>query len=132
MTFMFLAVSAFDMALSIIGVAAAASFSNGSSPFIPSLASETCAGRMTRRLMTCFASPGLASLSLGCNRCPIAEIGANRMMKNSESKKRARESEVFILRCLLLSFVGLLIGRGLGLQRMDAAHNHQTVHRRGL
>src|SRR5262245_45133733 len=116
----------------MIGVAAAASFSSGSSPFIPSLASETCAGRMTTRLMTCFATPDLASLSLGCNRCPIARMGANRMMKNSENKQRARESDVFILACPLLSFVGLLIWRGLGLQRLDAAHDHQTVHRRGL
>src|SRR4030095_2551008 len=131
-TIRFLAARALASAFSMIGVAAAASFSNGSPPFIPSLASETCAGRMTTRLMTSFASPGLASLSLGCNRCPIARTGANRMMKNSERKKRARESEVFILRFLLLSFVGLLIGRGLGLQRLDAAHNHQTVHRRRL
>src|SRR5262245_50699801 len=115
-----------------MGVAAAPSSSKGSLPFIPSLVSETFAGRMTTRLMTSLSAPGLAALSLGCSLCPIARTGANRMMKSSERKNRANENGVFILWCLLLLFVGFLIGRGLGLNRFDAAHDHQTVHSRRL
>src|SRR5262249_22935580 len=105
----------------MIGVAAAASFSCGSLPFIPSLTNETCAGRMTRRLMTGSASPGFASLSLGCSRCPSAGTGANRKLKSNERKRRRFEGEKLILVQLLFR-----------LQCFDAAHNHQAIHRRGL